>query len=108
MPRSSAAVICTHFLPLEALAPLAARDRLGVPLYCVITDFGAHPIWVYEGITGYFVATETVREELAEWGVPWERIHVTGIPVDLKFAKRVGKEAARTAHVPPNTNARRR
>jgi len=92
-----AAVVCTHFLPLEALAPLAARGRLGAPLYCVITDFGAHPFWVYEGITGYFVATESVREELAEWGVAWERIHVTGIPIDPKFGKHQSKEAARTA-----------
>jgi processive 1,2-diacylglycerol beta-glucosyltransferase len=92
-----AAVVCTHFLPLEALAPIAAHGRLGAPLYCVITDFGAHPFWVYDGITGYFVATEGVREELAEWGVPWERIHVTGIPIDPKFGKREPKEQARTA-----------
>jgi processive 1,2-diacylglycerol beta-glucosyltransferase len=92
-----AAVVCTHFLPLEALAPLAANGRLGAPLYCVITDFGAHPFWVYDGITGYFVATEAVREELAEWGVSWESIHVTGIPIDPKFGTRQPKEAARAA-----------
>src|SRR5262249_39625004 len=92
-----AAVVCTHFLPLEALAPLAAHGRLGAPLYCVITDFGAHPFWVYDGITGYFVATEAVREELSEWGIPWETIHVTGIPIDPKFGKRQPREAARAA-----------
>lgn len=92
-----AALVCTHFLPLEALAPLAANGRLGAPLYCVITDFGAHPFWVYDGITGYYVATEAVREELSEWGIPWETIHVTGIPIDPKFGKRQPKEAARAA-----------
>jgi len=92
-----AAVVCTHFLPLEGLAPLAARGRLGIPLYCVITDFGAHPVWVHDGITGYFVATEGVREELVEWGVAWERVHVTGIPIDLKFGQRMPREEAKIA-----------
>jgi len=92
-----AAVVCTHFLPLEGLSHLAARGRLGSPLYCVITDFGAHPIWVHEVVAGYFVAAETVREELVEWGVPWERIHVTGIPIDDKFGKKQPKEVARAA-----------
>jgi processive 1,2-diacylglycerol beta-glucosyltransferase len=90
-----AAVVCTHFLPMEGLAPRAARGRLGAPLYCVITDFGVHPFWVYDGATGYFVATEEVKEELADWGVRSRTIQVTGIPVDLKFAQRVPRAEAR-------------
>lgn len=91
------AVVCTHFLPMAPLAHLARRDKLGAPLYCVVTDFGAHPVWVFKGVTGYFVASAEGREDLAEWGVPWETIWVTGIPVDLRFASKVSKPEARAA-----------
>ncbi len=80
------AVVCTHFLPLEALAPRRRRGLLSCPLYCVITDFTAHPFWAIEGIDASFVATTAVREELASWGVAWDTIHVTGIPIDPAFA----------------------
>jgi processive 1,2-diacylglycerol beta-glucosyltransferase len=80
------AVVCTHFLPLEALAPRRRRGLLACPLSCVITDFTAHPFWAIDGIDDTFVATAAVREELAGWGVAWERIHVTGIPIDERFA----------------------
>ncbi|MGH7726462.1 MAG: MGDG synthase family glycosyltransferase, partial [Candidatus Eiseniibacteriota bacterium] len=79
------AVVCTHFLPLEALAPRRLRGMLACPLYCVITDFTAHPFWAIDGIDGTFVATAAVREELAAWGVEWERIHASGIPIDPRF-----------------------
>jgi processive 1,2-diacylglycerol beta-glucosyltransferase len=80
------AVVCTHFLPLEALAPLRRRGSLPCPLYCVITDFTAHPFWAIDGIDHTFVATAAVREELAAWGVTWDSIHVTGIPIDPRFS----------------------
>ena len=80
------AVVCTHFLPLEALAPRRRRGLLACPLYCVITDFTAHPFWAIDGIDASFVATSAVREELAAWGVAWDSIHVTGIPIDPRFA----------------------
>ncbi len=88
------AVVCTHFLPVEALSPRRGRG-LGAPLYCVITDFGAHPFWVFPHVDRYFVAAEAVADELAGRGVPRERIEVTGIPVDPRFARRIGREAAR-------------
>lgn len=80
------AVVCTHFLPLEALGPRRRRGALTCPLSCVITDFTAHPFWAIDGIDRTFVATAAVREELATWGVPWESIRVTGIPIDPRFA----------------------
>ncbi len=80
------AVVCTHFLPLEALAQRRRRGALAAPLHCVITDFTAHPFWAIEGIDTTFVATAAVREELASWGVAWEKIVVSGIPIDPRFS----------------------
>src|SRR5262245_24138500 len=89
------AVICTHFLPVEALSPRRGGGRLRVPLYCVITDFAAHPFWAFPHVDRYFVASAELGAELAGLGVSPERIEVTGIPVDPKFARAIGREAAR-------------
>jgi processive 1,2-diacylglycerol beta-glucosyltransferase len=89
------AVLCTHFLPVEALAPAPGRKPLHVPLYCVITDFVAHPFWALSNVDRYFVATDQVKAELVRAGVARERIEVTGIPVDARFNKTIGREVAR-------------
>ncbi len=89
------AIVCTHFLPVEALWPRRRAGKLRVPLYVVITDFTANPVWVYPHVDRYFVASELVADELHELGVPRERIEVTGIPVDPRFARTIGRDAAR-------------
>ena len=89
------AVVCTHFLPVEALSPRRGGGRLRVPLYCVITDFTAHPFWAIPHVDRYFVACDLVAAELVGHGVPGERIEVTGIPIDPRFAETIGREQAR-------------
>lgn len=89
------AIVCTHFLPVEALSPRRGGGRLRVPLYCVITDFTAHPLWAYPHVDHYFVASDRVAAELHGHGVPSERIEVTGIPVDPRFAVEIGRDVAR-------------
>lgn len=88
------AIVCTHFLPVEALSPRRGRG-LDAPLYCVITDFAAHPFWAFPHVDRYFVAADAVADELIRLGVSAERIEVTGIPVDPRFARSLGREAAR-------------
>ncbi len=87
------AILCTHFLPVEALSP--RRRRLQIPLFCVITDFAAHPFWAFPHVDRYFVANEAVAQELAGHGVPGDRIEVTGIPVDARFGQRLDRREAR-------------
>ena len=89
------AIVCTHFLPVEALYPIRGRGRLDVPLHVVITDYTAHPLWAYPHVDRYFVASEQVAEELAGHGVPRERIAVTGIPVDPRFLLPHGRDEVR-------------
>jgi len=90
------AILCTQFLPVEVLSLFRERGSVTVPVYCAVTDFSIHPIWVYPGIDHYFVATESAKEQLVATGVvPADRIEVTGIPIDPKFATGGGMEAAR-------------
>src|SRR5207249_2972734 len=81
------AVLCTQFLPAEVFAFLRRRGAIPVPVYCAITDFAVHPIWVYPGIDRYFVASEFSAEQLRSTGVvAADRIEVTGVPIDPEFA----------------------
>lgn len=89
------AIVCTHFLPAEALSPVRGRGRVQIPLYVVITDFTAHPIWALPHVDRYFVASEKVAAQLARHGVPEAHIEVSGIPIDPRFAETIGRDAAR-------------
>ena len=93
--ESPDAIVCTHFLPVEALSPRRGHGHLRVPLFCVITDFVAHPFWAFPHVDRYFVASEEVAAQLAGHGVEGSRIEVTGIPVDPRFARPIPREAAR-------------
>jgi processive 1,2-diacylglycerol beta-glucosyltransferase len=89
------AILCTHFLPVEALSPL--RRSLAIPLFCVITDFGVHPFWAFPHVDRYFVASEATAEELAGHGVPRGRIEVSGIPTEPCFAQVLDRDECRRA-----------
>jgi processive 1,2-diacylglycerol beta-glucosyltransferase len=101
--ESADAVVCTHFLPVEALSPARGRGKMKAPLYCVITDFTAHPFWAFPHVDRYFVARPQVAEELVGQGVRRERIEVTGIPVHPRFARTIGRSEAR-AHLGVDTD----
>ena len=91
-------ILCTQFLPSEVFGTLRTQGSLKVPVYTAITDFSVHPIWVYPGMDRYFVATEDVRDELAETGeIPPDRIDVTGVPIDPRFAVTIPAAEARAA-----------
>ncbi len=79
-------VLCTHFLPLEILAPLRRLENLASPLWALVTDLHPHGIWLWEGVDRYFVADAAsaglVRKRLE--GIP---SCPYGIPVHPDFLK---------------------
>ncbi|MBI5837936.1 MAG: galactosyldiacylglycerol synthase [Candidatus Eisenbacteria bacterium] len=91
------AVLCTHFLPLALLSHLRLKDPDAHPwpLYVAITDYTAHPFWVFAGVSCYFVSSGNVAEELAAQGVGGDRVRVTGIPAHPRFARRGDASEAR-------------
>jgi processive 1,2-diacylglycerol beta-glucosyltransferase len=86
------AIICTHFLPIEALALM--RRRLP-PIYCVLTDYHAHQFWACPGVERYFVPTEAAQRELIAAGAAPARVHVSGIPIDPALDAPADRAAAR-------------
>lgn len=93
-----AAVVCTHFLPVELLLRRKEEGRLPQPVYCVVTDYVAHTFWLTSGLDGYFVATDVTRDLMAERGVEPSHIYVSGIPVNPQIAEPKDGMAARVAH----------
>jgi len=89
-------ILCTQFLPGEVLATWREKAKLSVPVATAITDFAIHPVWVYRGMDRYFVASDSVKEELIDTGlVAPERIDVTGVPIDPRFAVPIPPAEAR-------------
>ncbi len=86
LDRQPDVVVATHFFPVEVVAALKRRGRLRTKLLCVITDWMPHSFWLAPEVDRYAVASETTRQALLRRGIPNDRITVTGIPIDCRFA----------------------
>lgn len=78
-------IVCTYPTVSSILAQLRVEQLLQVPVVTIITDYTVHSHWVHQGVDGYVVACTEVMESLVSWGIKAQRVHVTGIPVSLKF-----------------------
>ena len=87
-------IVCTHFLSAELCAGWRRSGLLRVPVYTVITDFDPHFMWQHAGTDGYCVPTEAARDRLRHDGIDPAIIHVTGIPIDPRFAAPPDRPAA--------------
>ncbi len=88
-------VLTTHFLPTEVAAALKRAGQLRARLVVVVTDFYPHAFWLAPAVDAYAVAGDTARAALIARGVPAERITITGIPIDARFARLPDADAAR-------------
>ena len=61
----------------------------------VLTDYVPHPIGVPPNLDLYVVADEPAAEVVAKLGVPEERIHATGIPIDPAFEEPIDGSSVR-------------
>jgi processive 1,2-diacylglycerol beta-glucosyltransferase len=91
-------VICTHFMPAGVLSFLIGIGRLEAELGIVVTDYHFHAFWITRAFHWYFVAQEEDRIHMEGLGLPGDRIHVTGIPVERQFSFPVNREAVLRGH----------
>jgi processive 1,2-diacylglycerol beta-glucosyltransferase len=92
-----AAVLCTHYMPLEIVGRFRAKDAKppGPFTVSVVTDFEAHALWMEPVVDLYCVAVEETKARLVARGAPAENVVVTGIPVSPRFAAPVDGTAVR-------------
>jgi len=80
-------VVCTHAFPCGVMSEYKRQFDPGLPVVGIVTDFVVHPFWIYSNIDAYAVATPEMSRSLVSRGVAPERIVLSGIPVDPRFAK---------------------
>lgn len=78
-------IICTHFTPADIVSRLIMLDKLHANLGIVVTDFYVHALWLTDIFTRYFVPKMENKIHLNKYGIPLDRIEVTGIPVMQSF-----------------------
>jgi processive 1,2-diacylglycerol beta-glucosyltransferase len=84
--RKPDVVVCTHAFPCGVMAEYKRQFDPDLPVVGIVTDFVVHPFWIYSNIDAYSVATPEMRATLTARGVAAERILLSGIPVDPRFA----------------------
>lgn len=80
LSRTDSTLVTTFYMPA------IAADRLGWDkIYCVVTDSDIHRVWAPTDPINtriiYLVPTQRTRRRLRAYGVPEERIRVTGFPL---------------------------
>jgi processive 1,2-diacylglycerol beta-glucosyltransferase len=82
MPRL---IVHTHFLAPSLVAEVIERNSLAIGQFVVVTDTEAHRWWYAPNVERYFVASEEAVDTVMGWGVPADRITLSGIPVHPKW-----------------------
>lgn len=78
-------IICTHFLPANALVEVPAKYTINCLKSIVMTDYDKHALLLAPKLEYYFVATEKMQWKMIQHGIKKEHIINTGIPVDPVF-----------------------
>ena len=91
-------ILCTHFMPAGVISWLIGNGKLDAQLGVVVTDFHFHAFWITRAFNWYFVAQEEDKIHMEALGLPSDRIEITGIPVDLEFARPVDAAAILLRH----------
>ncbi len=80
-------ILCTFPTPAGVVGELKRRGLIDVPEVTVITDNAIHTQWISEWTDLYLVASDYVKRGLCDRGISCEKIVVSGIPIDKRFAE---------------------
>jgi hypothetical protein len=94
------------------VAAMAARHAPGTRVYCLATDTDLNRAWApanaSEAEIRYFAPVERVAERLRSFGVPNQRIHLTGFPLPANLIRQALPVLARRLHrLDPNCRFRK-
>lgn len=81
----------------SVVASLFKEDHPDVKIATVLTDYVAHPLWVWTNMDYYFIGSEDIKHYLVKNRVSHEKIYISGIPVRSQFENLPNKKQARIA-----------
>ncbi|MGC9454750.1 MAG: MGDG synthase family glycosyltransferase [Phycisphaerae bacterium] len=85
-------IVNTHFLTTPYIAHLRCKGRFTGRQVVVVTDIEAHRYWYSQEVDHYFVPTEYTADIIRRWGIPSQRITVSGIPVHPRWTRSVDRD----------------
>ena len=88
------ALVAPHFYGAGVLGAYKEQNPRAFAAV-VLTDYVPHPIGVPRNLDLYVVADDAAAEVVAKLGVPEEKIHPTGIPIDPAFEEPADASGAR-------------
>lgn len=91
-------IVCTHFLCARVFSRMRAEGVLAARLAVVITDQHPHAVWRVPHADAYLVASDLTADELERHGTARGKVTVTGIPIDARFDRPMGKAEACRKH----------
>ncbi|MED4599894.1 glycosyltransferase [Paenibacillus validus] len=77
-------VIVSTF-PFGGISDQLKRRGMSILTFTILTDFVLHNRWLYSIPDRFYVATEDLRREMIERGIPGDIITVSGIPIREPF-----------------------
>ncbi|MBZ4646947.1 MAG: processive 1,2-diacylglycerol beta-glucosyltransferase [Petroclostridium sp.] len=87
-------IVCTHIFSAQIITELKEKN-LGAKTIGIITDFTIHPFWEDTDLDYYITASELLNHQAEKKGIPIEKIKATGIPIHMKFSKKIDQAEAR-------------
>ncbi len=78
-------IINTHFLCPPIVGRMISDGQLKARQVVVITDVEVHRWWYSENIDHWFAPADYSAEKLLQWGIPQDRVTVSGIPLRPKW-----------------------
>ena len=88
-------IVSTHAFVTEMVSDLKGKGRLGIPLICLMTDYGPHRAWIAQHVDAYVVSNEGMIPSMVKMGAPKEKIFPFGIPVGEVFFNPADKAVLR-------------
>ena len=89
------AIICCHVFVAKMLSRLRRAGGLGIPCYFLATDYTCSPGVNQLDVDAWLIPHAGLIPEFAAYGIPQDRLIVSGIPVRNEFLGRQNKAAAR-------------
>ena len=92
-------VVTTHPVFVYLLATYRRREGATWPLVVLVTDLARlQRLWFRREVDLYLVPTAEAAALAQRRGIAAERVHVTGIPIDLRLSEQPARAALRTAN----------
>ena len=84
--------IIVNTFPMLVVPEFRKKTGLKIPVVNVLTDYGLHKNWLHKEVDKYYVASENLKFDIMEKGIPKNKIKVTGIPIDPNFEGNYDRE----------------